>query len=602
MSLPFTSIRRLGNAIVLAALAALFVMVAIVCVGAPLASAQSPLEKLVSPGKLSDAHVKQEAECGSCHASFNKSAQSILCLNCHKDVASDISGRVGLHGRWSKVRGVECKTCHTEHKGRARDIAPLDALAFDHRMTDYPLEGGHREAKCESCHSGGKKFREAPIDCVGCHAKADPHQGKLGAVCADCHSANAWSAVSFDHVKTGFALLGKHATADCMSCHKGEVWKNLPDTCVGCHKTDDVHKGELGADCASCHGPSGWKVEKFNHARTGFPLLGAHATTNCEGCHKVSLTAAIPRDCVGCHASDDVHKRSFGTTCADCHSASEWSKIKFDHTDTRFPLKGKHATSTCESCHSKPMDSWTPPLTCVGCHAEDDVHRGLLGPECVDCHAEKAWATVRFDHARDAKFSLNGKHAEAKCEACHEKPVYAHSPPVSCAGCHEADDPHEGQLGGSCGTCHGEADWKKAIRFDHDLAAFPLLGKHAKTDCVSCHRTPAYLDAPKDCAGCHVDDDIHKTRLGDACATCHNPTSWARWSFNHDKQTTYQLTGKHRQAACESCHRESTKGKIELSTRCVACHSSDDKHRGSFGSSCERCHTTEAFWAVEVNR
>jgi hypothetical protein len=66
-------------------------------------------------------------------------------------------------------------------------------------------------------------------------------------------------------------------------------------------------------------------------------------------------------------------------------------------------------------------------------------------------------------------------------------------------------------------------------------------------------------------------------------------------AFNHDTQTAYPLTGKHKQVDCESCHRTPVKGEIDISTRCITCHAADDKHRGSFGTSCERCHTTEDF-------
>ena len=37
------------------------------------ASAQSILERLVTPGLLSGAHARLEASCGSCHSSFQRS-------------------------------------------------------------------------------------------------------------------------------------------------------------------------------------------------------------------------------------------------------------------------------------------------------------------------------------------------------------------------------------------------------------------------------------------------------------------------------------------------------------------------------------------------
>ncbi len=64
-----------------ALLLALFGVVALIA--APVAMAQNPLERLVSPGPLSRAHEKLEATCNVCHESFNKAGQPAKCLDCH---------------------------------------------------------------------------------------------------------------------------------------------------------------------------------------------------------------------------------------------------------------------------------------------------------------------------------------------------------------------------------------------------------------------------------------------------------------------------------------------------------------------------------------
>jgi len=99
------------------------------------ASAQS-LETAVMPGQVIQGHAKLEAECRNCHVRFNRSAQTALCVDCHKDVGRDISGRRGFHGRLTEK---ECRACHTDHKGRNADIAPVKAGTFDHRRTDRQL-------------------------------------------------------------------------------------------------------------------------------------------------------------------------------------------------------------------------------------------------------------------------------------------------------------------------------------------------------------------------------------------------------------------------------------------------------------------------------
>lgn len=592
--MPAARARALLAGLVILALAGL------ACVASVGAMAQTPLELLVSPGKLSKAHENQEPTCNACHESFNKGAQSSKCLDCHKDLSLDVRNRRGFHGRSPDVAGKECKACHTEHKGRDGKIVQIDQKTFNHRFTDMPLEGGHVRVDCAACHSPGIKFSKAPLDCVGCHKADEPHMGRLGTACASCHVATDWKTTKFDHSTTRFPLKGAHAKESCASCHPAEKWQGVPTTCVSCHAADDAHKGKLGKDCASCHSDTGWAVETFNHARTGFALVGRHAAARCEACHVAGVSAPLPRDCNGCHSKDDVHKGRNGAACADCHVATAWASITFDHRATKFPLLGKHASATCESCHTRPIKEWKPPLACNGCHVKDDKHKGILGPNCKDCHVETSWAKVRFEHERDAKFALNGKHARAECAACHREPTAVKSPPVSCAGCHREDDPHKRQLGDGCGQCHNESNWKENVRFDHGLTDFPLLGKHAVLACKDCHATPAYLDAKPACVSCHLKEDRHEGRLGSDCAACHNPVDWTRWRFDHDRQTDYPLTGKHAAVACEGCHRAPAKGAISLSTRCVSCHASDDKHRGSFATNCERCHTTEAFWAVDV--
>jgi hypothetical protein len=143
------------------------------------------LDSLVMPGKVIEGHAKIEADCKSCHLPFKKMAQSSLCLDCHKEVAADVKAKKGFHGKTPDAVGKDCKTCHTDHKGRAMKIAAFDHATFKHQYTDYPLNGAHAKAECKSCHKSSEKFRDAPSGCNDCHKKDDVHKGSLGAACAD---------------------------------------------------------------------------------------------------------------------------------------------------------------------------------------------------------------------------------------------------------------------------------------------------------------------------------------------------------------------------------------------------------------------------------
>jgi predicted CXXCH cytochrome family protein len=79
---------------------------------------------------------------------------------------------------------------------------------------------------------------------------------------------------------------------------------------------------------------------------------------------------------------------------------------------------------------------------------------------------------------------------------------------------------------------------------------------------------------------------------------------WKAWEFDHDKQTDFELTGKHKGIQCTACHREPVsfeKGaEMDMPNDCLGCHREDDAHDGEFGRRCQRCHNTEAFDEVRM--
>lgn len=571
----------------------LAVVVAVLGVGlTSQAAAQTVIEKLVSPGALSAPHARLESNCQACHQAFDKKAQGQRCLDCHKPVAADLAAHTGFHGRSREVSGAECRTCHTDHKGRAARIVRLDPKTFNHAATDYPLRGAHLRVACVTCHAPGARFRQAPTACAGCHAKTDPHRGALGQACADCHTESGWKEVRFDHARTDFPLLGAHARATCASCHADKTFKGASTACASCHAKQDVHKGSLGPACVSCHSPAGWTPARFDHARTGFALVGAHARAQCDDCHAKGRYQDAKPTCISCHRKDDVHAGKYGVGCADCHGSRDWKVARFDHGRTGFALTGSHARLGCESCHApSPARSKAPATACVGCHAKDDVHKGRNGQDCAQCHATTDWKKSSFDHDRQTRFPLRGGHAKAACVACHVQPPGLVKLALTCDSCHQKDDPHAGQLGRDCATCHSDTSWKQPVRFDHGLAAFPLIGKHAAVACAGCHQSRRYKDASTACADCHKAVDPHRGAYRLDCAGCHNPGDWRKVTFDHGK-TRFALDGRHAALECASCHRP---GKARASKSCASCHQSDDVHNGAFGPACDQCHTTTSF-------
>jgi len=581
------------------------------------------IERMVMPGQLSNSHSKYEKNCETCHQRFDKAGQDKLCLDCHKEIAADVKSHQHIHG--TPDRGT-CNTCHKEHKGRNAKLSSLDPKTFDHSKTEFKLSGGHVKPKCESCHKPSVKHRDTPHQCVECHKKDDDakgHKGALGDKCDTCHSDKNWTdTVKFDHDKTDFKLHGKHIGPKCSACHADNTFKHTETTCVGCHKKDDNekgHKGKLGPKCESCHTDSGWKdTPKFDHNRTKLPLTGKHLKVECKSCHLTKAFSNTPADCFSCHKKNDKtdgHRGELGEKCESCHTDRGWkgpNTSRFDHDkSTKYKLTGGHRDAKCEACHvggvagkTMTVTSLRPSSDCVACHKKlDDAkgHKGRYGDKCDVCHTTKAWKPAIFNHTQDTKYPLLGRHADAKCDSCHLPSLGNIHTKLStaCFSCHEKDDNtkgHKGTLGKKCETCHDEKKWK--IIFDHNKSRFPLTGGHIQLECVKCHKTSAYREAPKTCNGCHLKDDKHKGGYGVKCEACHNTRAWESWDFDHSF-TKFKLRNKHAKATCQDCHRVGYTGKTP--SACVSCHARDDIHDGGFGNQCEHCHNDQSWKNVPSN-
>lgn len=479
---------------------------------------------------------------------------------------------------------------------------------------------GHAEFEedCGSCHAAFEKGRQRDL-CLDCHEEvaldiesAVGFHGKFpraqGNACANCHTDHEGrdaeiidlNRQSFRHRFTDFELSGKHAEAQCESCHEPELkFRDAPQGCFDCHDEDNVHGETMGTECGDCHSPTEWLDVRFDHDTTGYALIGMHREAACLDCHADDTFQNTPQTCYGCHAEDDVHNGKSGRECENCHNPTSWDDTSFNHArDTDFPLDGHHAQLSCGDCHSDDPFADELDMACVSCHLEDDNHEGHFGGTCETCHATSEWGAVMFDHDTDTDYEIHGAHAELECTACHVEPVFDVALTPGCNNCHAEDDPHEGSQGEQCQDCHNETSWPDDVFFDHGLTRFPLLGVHRDTGCDDCHESKVFGDAPTACVECHREDDPHRGRFDQDCAGCHNPVDWQQWQFDHDLQTDFVLDGAHVKLACETCHRQSLSVQTKLGGRCGDCHRADDVHDGEFGFDCGRCHSSDSFTEV----
>jgi len=320
------------------------------------------------------------------------------------------------------------------------------------------------------------------------------------------------------------------------------------------------------------------------------PLHGAHqkleGVENCTRCHEVGRKLSADR-CLACHtalatrvrAKQGLHAQPGHETCEKCHVEHQgrdyqliwWGRggrAAFDHAQTGWKLEGKHAGPACERCH-KP-----------------DVAAGRAALVAGAANPQRTFLGLRAD-----------------CVACHR-------------------DPHSGQLGPDCRSCHGLENWRGAAGFDHARTHFPLTGRHRDAACAKCHPAlPAGVDvaAPEataagvpinearrqwrgvafaGCADCHKDP--HGGRLGGECASCHATESWRAVSqarFDHER-TRYPLRGKHVTVPCKGCHRPDRPARGLKFATCTDCHA--ERHAGQFaklegGGDCARCHSVEGY-------
>ncbi len=254
---------------------------------------------------LRDSHAR--APCADCHKAGQFIGIATACTACHSDPRH--------RGRF----GAACERCHDA-------TIWSHTPAFDHRITGFALERAHTKVTCAGCH-GTKGMalvgKRAPTACSTCHAT--PHDRYFSTRCETCHAPSRWQAVArFDHDRTAFPLELRHATLRCASCHDAKKRPAIQRACRSCH--GDPHRGSNAWDCEDCHRSDRWRIIRFDHDLTDYPLTGMHRVAACGRCHTNPNWTGVRTDCVSCHAfdrpKDAVHATEF--VCEDCHSTYRW--------------------------------------------------------------------------------------------------------------------------------------------------------------------------------------------------------------------------------------------------------------------------------------
>ncbi|MBK7538559.1 MAG: hypothetical protein IPI49_24955 [Myxococcales bacterium] len=246
------------------------------------------------------------------------------------------------------IADLDCSACHTEAGWSLAQAA--GASGFDHDRTGFALRGAHVQTSCGGCHQG--QGRPAAT-CEGCHR--DPHQGRHDGTCAECHTATAWQDTRAldQHRRTRMPLTGRHATLDCVACHRRSDERRflgLPSDCFSCHRDDyrraaspHRHDGTEGPapfarQCSTCHSTAAWSPAFVD------PTLISRdqASTSHDGVFVLSTGSHRSADCASCHIDP---RRTQRVRCDTCHEA----------TRTRAQHAGPVPSSAaaCLLCHPR---------------------------------------------------------------------------------------------------------------------------------------------------------------------------------------------------------------------------------------------------------
>ncbi len=307
-----------------------------------------------------------------------------------------------------------------------------------------------------------------PLAAAAAPGSAPPptHEGPAFARCERCHTTTGWGVirddVPFDHSRTGFPLLGRHAAVRCSACHHGaRSFSGTPGACAACHQ--DPHRGALGASCTRCHDERGWepRARLQAHRDTRFPLAGAHAVADCTACHgraRQETFRDTPTACVACHDRDrrrpgvepDHIAAGYRAQCDACHTQYAWAPAQIHH-DLFFPLRGAHTVAACADCHQGGRFGGTPSL-CYACHGAtydavaDPPHRAQsFDHRCDKCHDDASWLPTK-PAWHDGYFPIaSGNHRGLRCEQCHYQ---GYAPQTfDCTRCHGKADTDPNHIG-----------------------------------------------------------------------------------------------------------------------------------------------------------
>ena len=363
-------------------------------------------------------------------------------------------------------------------------------------------------------------------------------------------SAHAADRTTFDHLTTGFELLGHHRDLPCESCHVNAIFKGTPKDCAACHGVGTAVRAPgktvthiLSSNrCAACHTPVGWSpAVNFDHAEVRGSCSSCHNGVQAQGKGPGHIATSL--ECNLCHSTIGWGGAVFNHTnvtqgCAACHNGAGAKGPPATHIPTGLsPNQADRGNAPCEACHTPTNyvsfsgtkmnhPAVIPPLLCADCHEKGrsyfgvaivtrpDTVRGVVHPatgDCGVCHL----STVSF--ATGNLRPLGHIPTAQPCTLCHSVPGDFTTKIMDHTG-----------IANACATCHADgSSFTNMAPLVLVMPNSPMSGhvNFGGAACESCHSnstftTPGGFRIPNQ-SGATPPAMVHAAVAAAACATCH---------------------------------------------------------------------------------
>src|SRR5438874_1317836 len=438
---------------------------------------------------------------------------------------------------------------------------------------------------------------------------------------------------NFDHLTTGFELIGQHRDLPCESCHVNAIFKGTPKDCGACHGVGTAVRATakpanhiLTTDqCASCHTPVAWNpAVNFDHTQV---------RGSCSTCHNgVQAQGKGPT-----HIVTDLE-------CDACHTTLSWGGAVFNHVGV---------TSGCAACHDNVHAMGTPPThvridtpltACERCPTPTNYttwnpgamnHPAVSALTCASCHEtgnfqgmHPSTNTAAGDSRPPA--ALDRLHpATGDCSLCHNTTSFLdpttprpsnHVPTTAlCSQCHttagkwplySVTGVHQGVT--SCLACHGPGTGPFAGPPPSNtitIVGWPG-GNHIPIGSADCNGSGCHSTANVNPGGFHIGTaNISAPTLNvaghttvasvGACATCHETASFmgmiaSTSTAAGDSRPNATLDSKHPTTGdCGNCHVTTP----TFATDLLPTAGKPSNHIPTTAA-CAQCHTTAGNFAL----